>query len=420
MFTQGTLQPGQLQVLYQRDQGLSGMEEEGLAFGLDRDGDTLILVDPQGHRIDAVTFGSQWTDHSLSRDDDGTWTLGLPTPGAVHQSAPVAELSSLRLNEIMANPLPGEPDWLEWVNGHPNLPLALEGLHLRLNQALVALPPHSFLGPQQVRLMEADGAPSPSTLGVRLPAVGADLELLDVRGQVIDQLTYGLQEEGHSFGRLPHSTGGFQSLGLQASPGQPNYLWQGPQLQLHEVMARHQRGVYPGMEGTPDWIELHNPTNARVDLGGVQIGVDGDRWALPEGAFIEAGAYRVLWLDGEDLVERSGFEGWVLPQALPGQGATLELLHPDGRLLDRLTYGIQLPDQSIGRVGGQWALLSRPTPRQATASAASLDSPERLSLNEWQGGAGADWLELYHPGSQPVALAGLSLTDDLSLAGRSK
>ena len=105
-------------------------------------------------------------------------------------------------------------------------------------------------------------------------------------------------------------------------------------------MARHQRGVYPGMEGTPDWIELHNPTNARVDLGGVQIGVDGDRWALPEGAFIEAGAYRVLWLDGEDLVERSGFEGWVLPQALPGQGATLELLHPDGRLLDRLTYGI--------------------------------------------------------------------------------
>ena len=411
-FTQGTLQPGQRQVLYQRDQGL--------AFGLDRDGDTLILIDPQGHRIDAVTFGSQWTDHSLSRDDDGTWTLGLPTPGAAHQSAPVAERSSLRLNEIMANPLPGEPDWLEWVNGHPNLPLALEGLHLRLNQALVALPPHSFLGPQQVRLMEADGSPNPSTLGVRLPAVGADLALLDVRGKVIDQLTYGLQEEGHSFGRLPHATGGFQSLGLQASPGQPNYLWQGPQLQLHEVMARHQRGVYPGMEGTPDWIELHNPTNARVDLGGVQIGVDGDRWALPEGAFIEAGAHRVLWLDGEDLVERSGFEGWVLPQALPGQGATLELLHPDGRLLDRLTYGIQLPDQSIGRVGGQWALLSRPTPGQANASAASLDSPESLRLNEWQGGAGADWLELYHPGSQPVALAGLSLTDDLSLAGRSK
>ena len=146
MFTQGTLQPGQRQVLYQRDQGLSGMEEEGLAFGLDRDGDTLILIDPQGHRIDAVTFGSQWTDHSLSRDDDGTWTLGLPTPGAAHQSAPVAERSSLRLNEIMASPLPGEPDWLEWVNGHPNLPLALEGLHLRLNQALVALPHMVFWG----------------------------------------------------------------------------------------------------------------------------------------------------------------------------------------------------------------------------------------------------------------------------------
>ena len=158
-----------------------------------------------GHRIDAVTFGSQWSDHSLSRDDEGTWILGLPTPGAAHQSAPVAELSSLRLNEIMANPLPGEPDWLEWVNGHPSLPLTLDGLHLRLNQALLALPPHSFLGPQQVRFMEADGSPGPSTLGVRLPAVGADLELLDARGQVIDQLTYGLQEEGHSFGPVSYT-----------------------------------------------------------------------------------------------------------------------------------------------------------------------------------------------------------------------
>ena len=333
---------------------------KALLFGLDRDGDTLILIDPQGHRIDAVTFGSQWTDHSLSQDDDGLhgpW--GCPPPG-LPTNPPPWRRSSLRLNEIMASPLPGEPDWLEWVNGHPNLlPLALEGLHLRLNQALVALPPHSFLGPQQVRLMEADGSPNPSTLGGASAGSGCRPRVAGCAGAG-DRSAHLRAPGGGPFLRAPaHATGGFQSLGLQAAPGSP--ATSGRVLSCNCMKAaRHQRGVYPGMEGTPDWIELHNPTNARVDLGGVQIGVDGDRWALPEGAFIEAGAYRVLWLDGEDLVERSGFEGWVLPQALPGQGATLELLHPDGRLLDRLTYGIQLPDQSIGRVGGQWACYPAP------------------------------------------------------------
>ena len=413
-FTQGTPQPGQRQVSYQRDQGL--------AFGLDRDGDTFILIDPQGHRIDAVTFGSQWTDHSLSRDDDGTWTLGLPTPGLPTNPPPWPNEVFLRLNEIMANPLPGEPDWLEWVNGHPNLPLALEGLHLRLNQALVALPPHSFLGPQQVRLMEADGSPNPSTLWVRLPA-GCRPRVAGCAGEG-DRSAHLRAPGGGPFLRAPATRKpvAFNPWGLQASLGQPNYLWQGPQLQLHEVMARHQRGVYPGMEGTPltGSNSTTQPTHAWI--WEVQIGVDGDRWALPEGAFIEAGAHHVLWLDGEDLVgERSGFEGWVL-LAPAGAGSYLGIIAPS-----TADFWTDSPTVSSSRIRAlaEWEasgpLLSRPTPGQANASAASPDSPEspRVSTNG-RAGQGCDWLELYHPGSQLVGPRGAEPDRRSFLAGRSK
>ena len=143
---------------------------------------------------------------------------GAAHPGAAHQSAPVAERSSLRLNEIMANPLPGEPDWLEWVNGHPNLPLALEGLHLRLNQALVALPPHSFLGPQQVRLMEADGSPQPFDPGGASAGSGCRPRVAGCAGEG-DRSAHLRAPGGGPFLRAPATRNRW--LSIPGSAGQP-------------------------------------------------------------------------------------------------------------------------------------------------------------------------------------------------------
>src|SRR5262249_24984252 len=83
---------------------------------------------------------------------------------------------------------------------------------------------------------------------------------------------------------------------------------------------------------------------------------------------------------------------------------------------DTVTFGLQLRDLSIGRVGGTngWGLNS-PTPGTVNL-AAGLGDPNRLKINEWMASppTGSDWFEIYNPEVSPVSLAGLYLTDTLT------
>ncbi len=414
---QETLAPGERRVLWQK--GDTDLGE--LPFGLNREGDMLVLSDSAGLRLDAVTFGRQLDNLSLSRHLEGQWGPGLPTPGLVNQMIVTADASYLRINEMMSDPLAGENDWVELINTHPNLPLALTGIHLQLDGQLQPGFPIAFLEPQGLLLLQQDGLGEMPSLWFDLPSTGGELALVDAAGEVMDVLDYAPQIQGHSLGRYPDGSGTFQTFASNSSPGQPNYRWNGAQVQFTEVMARNRTVRLPGMEGTPDWIELHNPSTQSVDLSGMVLRLDGkELWSLPEGLSIQPRGWFVLWMDGEDLVRRGDFDGWVIPRSLPAMGGLLEWLHPDGRLMDRLHYGLQVADQAIGVQGDQWGLLRDPSPGSANGMFAALDPAMSLRLNEWHGGEGSDWLELYHVGTQPVALGGLSLSDDLSLAGRSK
>ena len=115
VFSKGSfIEPAERLVLWQT---VSGSDPEGFSFGLDREGDSVVLLDPQGNQVDAVTFGHQLFDYSLNRDDHGEWFLGEPSPAQKNQATATASLvDSLRINEFMANPLSGEEDWLEVVN----------------------------------------------------------------------------------------------------------------------------------------------------------------------------------------------------------------------------------------------------------------------------------------------------------------
>jgi hypothetical protein len=84
--------------------------------------------------------------------------------------------------------------------------------------------------------------------------------------------------------------------------------------------------------------------------------------------------------------------------------------------VDALTYGLQLPDYSVGMVNGQW-VLTTPTPG-ASNQAAPVASQSGLVINEWLANAaagGSDWLELYNPATQPVSLQGLFLAQGSDL-----
>src|SRR5262249_43750114 len=103
---------------------------------------------------------------------------------------------------------------------------------------------------------------------------------------------------------------------------------------------------------------------------------------------------------------------------LSDDGSELTLRDSRDRILDRVEYGPQIPERSIGRVGKDWALLAATSPGEANGSAASLDPGAGLRLNEWLAANGVnDFVEIYNPASLPVQLGGWVLTDDPSISG---
>ena len=96
--------------------------------------------------------------------------------------------------------------------------------------------------------------------------------------------------------------------------------------------------------------------------------------------------------------------------ALSGQGERVFLFDAQANRADAFSFGPQVTDLSVGRVGGYWQ-LTVPTPNAAN-QLASVGGASGLVINEWLANAAvgqSDWLELYNPSSLPVALRGLYL-----------
>lgn len=191
-----------------------------------------------------------------------------------------------------------------------------------------------------------------------------------------------------------------------------------PPVVINEVLADN--ASFPTFDGRPaDYVELYNPSATVVDLAGLSLTDDSTfprKWVFPAGVVIEAGGYRVVFCDGSQAPspDNTGFglaktAGRVLLFNAPEHG---------GALLDAVRYGLQTTDFSLARLPdgeGGWH-LAVPTPG-ALNEAAALGSVSALHLNEWMAdpaGNDSDWFELFNAASQPVPLAGLFLTDDLT------
>ncbi|MFM1769163.1 MAG: Inner spore coat protein [Verrucomicrobiota bacterium] len=186
------------------------------------------------------------------------------------------------------------------------------------------------------------------------------------------------------------------------------------QVQLHEVLASNAAAA--PHEGTyPDTLELHNPGALAVDLAGVRLTDDPtrpDRFVFPPGSFIPAGGYLTVYANNPD-----GTSGLHLGFSLARTGQGLHLYDSAARgglLLDTVTFGLQVTDLSIGRVGEAWVLC---TPTFGAANEpATLGLPSRLLLNEILAAAQvsfpSDFVELHNPQALPVSLGGLFFTDN--------
>jgi hypothetical protein len=196
-----------------------------------------------------------------------------------------------------------------------------------------------------------------------------------------------------------------------------------PALRINEVLAANTK-IANGST-FPDLIELHNSGAAPVDLSGKSLTDDPllpRKYIIPNGTTIAAGGYLVINADDNTTAPglHTGF-------ALDAEGDLVRLYDSPGNggaLLDSIAFGFQIPDFSVSRTGASaniWALTT-PTMGAVNAAAVALGSPAAIRLNEWAGKItfrlDHDLIEIFNTASQPVAIGGTRLTDDISRLNR--
>ena len=153
---------------------------------------------------------------------------------------------------------------------------------------------------------------------------------------------------------------------------------------LNELLASNV-DYFPDAQGEfDDWIELYNPGDVAVDVGGMYLTdnlSDLTKWRIPVGktalTTIAAHGLLLIWAD-KDVTQ----EGLHADFSLDAGGEELALVDADGvTILDSITFGEQRADVSYGRVPDgtdAWQLMAFPTPGGSNVQmyAGFVDEPQ--------------------------------------------
>ena len=188
---------------------------------------------------------------------------------------------------------------------------------------------------------------------------------------------------------------------------------------------------------TDDWIELYNPSNDTMDIGGCYI-TDSlgnpTKYRIPSGypeyTAIAPNSFLRLWADEQH------YQGKLhINFVLDRMGEQVGLCRMEGtnvKWLDSITYHYQDHLYSFGRyIDGTSGMSFMPmTPGNANMQGFPVDSTIRnVLINEIcaknttypdESGNYHDWIELYNPGEDTVDIAGLLFTDTLAHYGVSR
>lgn len=154
---------------------------------------------------------------------------------------------------------------------------------------------------------------------------------------------------------------------------------------INELMARNVHTVRDPRGEYDDWIELYNNSSSPVSLDGFLLTddtLDIVKWEFPD-VTLSPHSYLIVWADGDTWQP-----GLHANFGLNDGGDALVLSDPDGRPVDRVVFGPQNPDISLGRYpDGVGAFRTmNPSWRSANDSGVALPEPVgRSSICQWEG-----------------------------------
>ena len=146
---------------------------------------------------------------------------------------------------------------------------------------------------------------------------------------------------------------------------------------INELMASNAGTVISPATNFDSWIELYNPTEQTVDLGGMYLSNDASNlklWQMPSDmGTIPAKGFKVVWLGSNDIKASQA------PFKLDCDGGTICLSDKNGQLITDLTYPEAKSRTSYARTtdgGEQWGWTADATPEATNTTAAFAN--ERL------------------------------------------
>jgi hypothetical protein len=291
----------------------------------------------------------------------------------------------VRLNEVLANCIRGTNQqgtviaWIELYNSSGSV-IDLSDFSLSDSDtqprryvfpANTIIPPAGFL---VVNCGTNATRPGLYT-GFKFQPCGGSVFLYDTRarlGALLDPLHYGLQAADYSVGRVPY--GGSNWVLTVPTPGAVNMAAPlGPPqvLRLNEWMAVNTFTLRDPIDGYyDDWIEIYNPTNLPIALGGLYftdtINV-ATKHQIPPLSFIGTGAngaYAVFFADA--TAQRADH----LNFKISASGEYLALYNADLTVIDEVMTRMPPADIAEGRLpdGSTNTILFLPQTQGLTAS----------------------------------------------------
>jgi len=116
---------------------------------------------------------------------------------------------------------------------------------------------------------------------------------------------------------------------------------------ISEFMADNVSGIKDEDGIVRDWIEIHNPTAAPIDLNNWKLADSGSTWTFPA-VTLAPGEFLIVWASGQN--RRVPGQPLHTNFSLKAGGEYLALLRPDGTAEQEFLpeYPPQDPDESYG------------------------------------------------------------------------